>query len=138
MLQSPVTQSLTECVNLLRYLCSEKPDIPDDTELKTHRSRDSYGNPKRAVQWEVGIRIGAALRKAMKADVENEAAANEMSRSAPRPHMRRAHWHSFWTGKRGGSERKLVLRWLPPIAININGEELPTVVTPVKDEGSAV
>jgi hypothetical protein len=147
-LNAPAMKTITECINLMLYLCSEKPDMPDVTELQTRYSRDSYGNPKRAAQWEVGIRIGAALRKAKKADAQNEAATKEAAaddtatdeittngspRTAPRPHMRRAHWHSFWVGKREISERKLVLRWLPPIPVNIDGEDLPTVVRPVKD-----
>ena len=138
--KSPVTQTFTECVNLILYLCSEKPDMSDDTELKTRRSRDISGNPKRAATWEVGTRIGTALRKAKRAENEpeetesEETVTNKQSHGTPRPHLRRAHWHSFWTGKRGGSERKLVLRWLPPIAVNIDGAELPTVVTPVKND----
>jgi len=131
---SASTQPLIECVNLLLYLCSEKPDMPDDTELKTRRSRESNGNPKRAATWEIGTRIGAALRKAMDAQAKDETEPNGRPHSTPRPHMRRAHWHSFWTGKRGSAERKLILRWLPPMAINIDGAELPTVVTPVKIE----
>jgi hypothetical protein len=30
-----------------------------------------------------------------------------------------------------------VLRWLPPIAVNIDGAELPTVITPVKKDNSS-
>jgi hypothetical protein len=126
-------QSLIACINLLLYLCSEKPEIPDDTELQTRRSRDSYGNTKRAAVWEVGTRIGAALRKAIEPDAESETISDKSSHSSPRPHMRRAHWHSFWSGKRNGTERKLILRWLPPIAVNVDDVELPTVVSPVKD-----
>ena len=124
-------------------MCSEKPDMPDDTELRTRRSRDTYGNPKRAATWEVGIRIGSALRKALKendnksdpsADVET--VTDGKPHSSPRPHLRRAHWHSFWIGKRNSAERKLVLRWLPPIAVNVNDTELPTVINPVKHQKS--
>jgi len=140
---SPVAQSLTKCVNLLLYLCSEKPDMPNDASLQTRRSKDSYGTPKRAVTWDVGTRIGAALRKAIQTDSRNETARNETAanispRSAPRPHMRSAHWHSFWTGGRNSSERKLVLRWLPPIAVNIEGEDMPSVLRPVKDNKEIV
>ena len=157
MRNSPMVQSFIGCINILLYLCSEKPDMPDDTKLRARRSRDTYGNPKRAVAWEVGTRIGAALRKAIKSEAENEAlpdngavngseAENDSAttigneaktdkppHSSPRPHLRRAHWHSFWTGKRDGAERKLILRWLPPMAVNIDEAELPTVITPVKD-----
>ena len=140
LLDSPLPKLISECVNLLLYLCSEKPDVPDDTELRTKRSWDSYGNPKRAAQWDVGTRIGAALRKASERkateepSVDEEDSSNSIEKkphSSPRPHMRRAHWHSFWTGKRGSSERKLVLRWLPPITVNMDDVDLPSVINPV-------
>ena len=140
LLDSPFPKLISECVNLLLYLCSEKPDIPDDTELRTKRSRDTYGNPKRAAQWDVGTRIGAALRKATEQEKAKEPSAGEEDtanatskkpHSSPRPHMRRAHWHSFWTGKRDSADRKLVLRWLPPITVNIDDVDLPSVINPV-------
>ena len=47
---------------------------------------------------------------------------------SPRPHMRRAHYHHFWTGPHDG-ERKLIVRWLPPIPVNWKDDtELPTVI----------
>jgi len=138
---APPIQTVIKCINLLLYLCSEKPDMPDVTELHARRSRNSYGIPKRAAQWEVGTRIGAALRKAIKAEVKNKILSNEFetsetSRSTPRPHMRRAHWHSFWKGKRNSPNRKLILRWLSPIVVNFDENELPTVVSPVKGSDS--
>lgn len=47
---------------------------------------------------------------------------------SPRPHVRRAHWHHFGTDPRDG-ERKLVVKWLPPIPVNYDpGDDLPTVI----------
>ena len=132
----PEVQTVIRCINLLLYLCSEKPDMPDTKELDAKRSRSILGNPKRAAVWDVGTRIGASLRKEAKSDAakdaENDPPKDGRTRSSKRPHLRRAHWHSFWTGKRDGSERKIVLRWLPPIAVKLNGAELPTVITPVE------
>lgn len=39
------------------------------------------------------------------------------------PHVRRAHWQSFWTGKRKGRNDnkfgdELIVKWIPPIPIN--------------------
>ena len=32
-----------------------------------------------------------------------------------KPHMRKAHWHHFWTGsKEDPDNRQLVVRWVPP------------------------
>lgn len=140
LLDSPFPRIICECLNFLLYLCSEKPDIPDDTELRAKRSRDAYGNPKRAAAWGVGTRIGAALRKAAERDTATELSSAEDDsatpnsnepHSSPRPHMRRAHWHSFWTGKRDSVNRKLVLRWLPPTTVNMDDMDLPSVISPV-------
>ncbi len=49
-----------------------------------------------------------------------------------RPHVRRAHWHTFLTGPRSG-EQTPILKWLPPIPINVdNPGELPVVVRDVE------
>ena len=41
-------------------------------------------------------------------------------RAKPRPHWRRAHWHTFWTGPLNG-ERIAQVKWLPPIAVGLDG-----------------
>ena len=53
--------------------------------------------------------------------------------TGPRPHVRRAHWHGFWSGPRESDARKLSLKWLPPIQDNLDlGDDLPAVVRPVR------
>lgn len=50
--------------------------------------------------------------------------------NSPRPHMRRGHWHHFWTGPKNEPEnRLLVLRWLSPmvIAADLEIEDAPVV-----------
>jgi hypothetical protein len=52
-------------------------------------------------------------------------------------HVRRAHWHAFWTGPKASTEeRKLILHWLPPIAVNVDDAAavIPTL-HPVKKRG---
>ncbi|MCD8491987.1 MAG: hypothetical protein LRY51_08830, partial [Geovibrio sp.] len=34
-----------------------------------------------------------------------------------RPHLRRAHWHGYWTGPRDG-EQSFILKWLPPVFVD--------------------
>jgi len=142
-LKSAMVESFAVCINLLLYLCSEKPDMPDDTELRTRRSRNSIGIPKRPAVWDVGIRIGSALKKVAESatkstvDKENEFEENMTAKTSPRAHTRRAHWHSFWKGKRGSADRRLILRWLPPTVVNFDEKGLPTVVSSVKGSDSA-
>ena len=58
-------------------------------------------------------------------------ASPEGEKRTTAPHERRAHWHSYWTGGRKGSEKaKLALRWLSPILVNYGkGETVGTNVT---------
>lgn len=45
------------------------------------------------------------------------------NRNAPKPHMRRAHFHAYWSGSIKEGTRKLNLRWLPPIPIAMKEEK---------------
>ena len=55
--------------------------------------------------------------------------------ASPRPHIRRAHWHSFWVGKRDQPDaRSVTLKWLPPIPVNVQGVE--DLTTTVRDVGA--
>jgi DNA-binding XRE family transcriptional regulator len=70
--------------------------------------------------WETGYRMGARLRCAM----GQELGQTGTNRSSPVPHIRRAHWHSFWLGPRTNVvERRLALRWLPPIPVALSTPE---------------
>jgi hypothetical protein len=119
-------------VSVLLYLCSEAADISD-----MRGRREAPGNPepkktKRGFRvfprdgettWLVGYRIGASLRLADR----QGAGTGTGTHASPVPHMRRAHWHSFWTGPRAEpAQRKLAVRWLPPIPVGA-GEILPTI-----------
>ena len=78
--------------------------------------------------WDVGVRLGAALRRAYQA----AQTGGTDTHAGPRAHIRRAHWHGFWSGPREG-ERRFDLRWLPPIPVNVEDVgELPFTVRPVR------
>ncbi len=78
--------------------------------------------------WEVAYRLGARLRAAIREVDDVEPGTH----ASPRAHIRRAHWHSIWTGPIDSNQRKIVLKWLPPIPVNVDDdEELPAVIRPV-------
>jgi hypothetical protein len=57
-------------------------------------------------------------------------ATTATGRASPRPHIRRAHWHTFLTGQ-GRQARKL--RWMPPIAVRVeDAGALPATVRAVE------
>ena len=48
------------------------------------------------------------------------------------PHVRRAHWQHYWTGKRKGRDDgrfgdELVVRWVPPVFVNGDGDAIEVV-----------
>lgn len=140
----PVLQPV---LSLLLYLCTEsadftrrgQPDRPaNPLPKKTKRGWKLFqaGGP---VEWDVGVRIGAALRAAYQQEQRGESGAP--SGRQVRPHVRRAHWHTIVSGKRKredgseipASERQRALRWLPPIPVNVaDFDSLPATVRPVK------
>ena len=123
---------VSSMVSLLLYLCSEQPDIsnwtPKQPVFKYLGNKRRWLASKEVHEWDVGLRLGAALKNA-KDRLNRDESISEGGNSV-RPHVRRAHWHSFWVGKRG--EQTISLRWLSPIPVNVeDAEKLPAVVRQV-------
>ncbi|MCR4443263.1 MAG: hypothetical protein NUV48_14105 [Peptococcaceae bacterium] len=138
---SAVAQDIAPYVSLVLYLCSVSADYAG--EPPQHPSQRPPAKKKLVAAnetrvWEVGVRVGAALRAARVAPgriAPQSSDQEEKSRSSPRPHYRRAHWHHFWVGPRKG-ERRLTLKWLHPVLVNVRKEtETPATVRPVKKRG---
>jgi hypothetical protein len=123
-----IAQKVAPLVSVLLYLCTGETEMrPTRDPKRTHdpavpkRNRDGelYLPPARRPEvWETGFRLGAALRDAARS-------ASEVSGGGPRGHIRRAHWHSYWKGS--ATERELEIRWLPPIAVNLEVPDRPTI-----------
>ena len=100
--------------NLACYLSAINADLNlvytpvEENNRSTKRERRRSA----ATITEVGFHIGSELR-----EYKRRASSSQHLGGTVRPHMRRAHWHRFWTGPRDG-ERKLVLKWLAPIFVN--------------------
>ncbi len=108
-----------QILSLVLYLCSEKPDLVGDLpkSKKKKRSGKTYYVPVSCPNLVVvGERVGGKIKEAVEG-------GREMTSSASRPHVRRAHWHTFWTGK---GRSIPVLRWLAPIIVNADNEEIVT------------
>lgn len=128
---------LAPILSLLMYICSQVGEItgnrggPGNPEpVETRKGHRLFPASTPAV-WDVGVRMGAALTSAL--------AAMEDSDGPPtgrtvRPHIRRAHWHTFLSGPRkGAAPQRRDIRWMPPIPVKVDDlDELPAVVRPVK------
>lgn len=103
-------------VSLLLYICSDEPEIDDDREPGAHPQRPKPKRTKggwrlfpaaRPRVWAVGSGLGRKLR----ADTIGEDTGRTVS-----PHLRRSHWHGYWSGPRDG-ERRFGYKWLPPTVV---------------------
>ena len=135
--QQLLGESIKPLVSLVLYLCSVGSDLRDQSgnaavpvkprPIKTKKGIRIFPAERQRI-WEVGSRIGAALERAYAK--ERNSGTEEGNHASPRPHIRRAHWHTFLTGPRNKpDEQKPVVKWLPPIPVAMgNVEELvPTV-----------
>lgn len=125
-------------VSLLLYLCSANGEIesvdervPSKPKPKKTKKGLRLFPPNRPTTWDVGVRMGAAIRKA-KIAIESEDRGG--THASPRPHVRRAHWHTYWTGPRKDPQkRKPILKWLSPILVNVeDGADMPVTIRQVK------
>jgi hypothetical protein len=110
---------IERAVLLVLYLCTEDADVsnPDRPAAQPRRARRPAASE---AVWEVGYRVGTALRAAWAAAAE----AHGGSHAGPAPHLRRAHYHSYWTGPLDGP-RERILKWLSPIPVGV-GDVLAT------------
>lgn len=110
-------------LSLVLYLCSADPDLPRKVQPRPGTGKKPLPKPAREpLVWDVGIRVGAALRSAY-----GESHDGAETGRTVRPHMRRAHWHHYRVGPK---RERLELRWIAPVAVGAG--EAPAVVRPVR------
>ena len=121
-------------ISLVLYLCSAEPEwSPQEGGL----SSPSFAQPKKVKNgwrlfppdkpriWNVGMETGIKIRAAK--------SAASAERKGPRPHIRRAHWHTYWTGRKVWKEGETPVpqipraKWLPPIPVALEEDEKPQV-----------
>lgn len=124
-------QAALDCaplVSLVLYLCSTAAEMRDakggDRTPRRPRAETTRAANAPTV-WETGFRLGPALRVALECA---QAPVGDGTHASPRPHIRRAHWHGFWSGPRDATKRVLDLLWLPPIPVGVD-EGAPIVPT---------
>lgn len=113
-------------ISALLYLCTEEPDLRDASGSPRRPTRILRQGPLHSAQapvvWEIGWRLGPALRRAQESERAEHAEERGVG-ARRRGHIRRAHWHSYWMGTEKRGDRRRELRWLPPIAVALELED---------------
>lgn len=129
--------SILFTLQAMLYLSSNKPDTTKQTNRKYLRTVPQHTTSHMDMEvTDVGIRYGAAIRKAKKTvpvndtEMKTVCVTTEKTRRPITSHIRAAHWHHYWVGK-GRTEQ--VIRWIPPTFVSAAGKELPVTIHKVKN-----
>jgi hypothetical protein len=131
-----LSSDVSPLVSLVLYLCSKAAEIQQTGGGKHVAVRPKPQKTKKGMRifppdhpsrWEVGYRLGAALREVMSERAPSQSIGTYGS---PRPDLRRARWHLIRFGKPDQIDASCVaLQWLPPTSVNATGvDDLTTTV----------
>lgn len=137
-----IARTILSAIQLVLYLLARNADIEEVkpplvkksqtknvVTVSTQKAKDDKAGQVK--EYGVGIRVGAALRKAY-SPKEAQGRGGDTHVSTPkRSHTRRGHWHHYWTGPLNG-DRTLVLKWTPPTIIHPESREDNIVIYPAK------
>lgn len=141
-------KALYTAIGLLYYLSSKDADIKPIKRNKKHHkssSKPSEDNAPAVELHEVGAKYSEIVYRRLKDNSSpaegNEAADDEINEEASdriakngkkrRPHVRRAHWQHYWTGK---GRTTLEVRWKSDLFVGVNRDNQATVVYDVTKE----
>ena len=110
-----IAETLIPMVSLVLYLCSDEPDFGPQKKPERAKPRKTKKGwrlfpPPGPTIWTVGELIGKTIRQAQDQAYEGH------DKRKVRPHLRRGHWHGYWTGPRTG-EQRFRYHWIPPMLV---------------------
>ncbi len=102
-------------ISLVLYICSVSADFGHYSAYKPASVKTKRGPrmfpPDKPVIIKTGEHIGSVLRASRQA--QPYPASQIPAGRTVQPHVRRAHWHGYWSGK----PRQFQIRWLPPVLV---------------------
>lgn len=115
---------LSPFLSILLYICSDSVEYDANTRpaKPTPKNTRKYGNrlyPASKIRtWKLGGRTSEALRSNLSATT-----SNSKGRKPTIPHIRRAHWHTFYAGPRSLENREVRVKWIPPTLVAMPNTE---------------
>lgn len=126
-------EELFLAMQLLCYLSCDNKEIIESSETKQFASergkkteiKDTF---REVTKWDVAETLTRTIKVSEAAEKRESRSNASGSSASKRPHMRRAHWHTYRIGKRDG-EQSVILHFLPPVFVNGEKGELPVAET---------
>lgn len=127
-------EMIKNALELVLYICAQNTDVTASPKQATYHPKkgkieDRYAEVR---TWDVGVRLAPKIRLAREAERKGTSGEHK-SHASPRAHMRRGHWHHYWTGPKDG-ERNLILKWTAPMLIGGVDENSPAVIHHIENE----
>lgn len=123
-----VEQQVGNVLGSLPYIISKGADVK--TVYVPEKNRPRKSKQTDCTVHEVGYTVSRHLEKVRRiymregADVKPvEGGGEEKAHRHVSPHVRRAHWHGYWLGKRD-NPTDLVIKWIAPVIVNGGNGEL--------------
>lgn len=129
-------------VQLVLYICAQNKEVElDPDQEKIYRApkekkhiKDKYSEIR---MFNCGEEIAQQIRRSYRQGQVNytylKDAGDSGSGTPKRPHVRRGHWHHYWTGK--ADDKKIILKWQPPTFIHGDEAESKDVdINKVEDD----
>ena len=121
---------------IVMYICAANADMSENAKQKACMRRPAKKSMEKDIareiqKWDVGYRVGQVIRMHGNTDVpdESEKEQKHIKSSRKRPHVRRGHFHHYWTGSK--EDRKLILKWNAPTFIHAEIGDLPATICKV-------
>jgi hypothetical protein len=127
--ENEIILSLRRCVAVILYLCATNADLQP---VKAPPAKRVKGKPtkRRPQVVNVGFRLGAALRAYYASAAPRE--RTEPTGRKVRPHVRRAHFHTFRVGPGRPNQRtQTEIRWVSATGIGFDKNADKVTVNPV-------
>lgn len=118
-------------VNFILYLSAINSEVRPVRRRRSLPSGKIKDTARDVSVYSVGEKAGYRIRELRRYESEHTVSAGHHRPHAV--HIRRAHWHTFLYGK-GRKQRRV--KWMPPMVIGANGEEIdiPTVTVLKKEQ----
>lgn len=109
-----VSTRCADCIGLLLYMCSITADFGHYTAQRPEPVRTKRGLRLFPPDAPVIVAAGERPGKILRASQGGDSLSHDVTGRSVAPHLRRAHWHGYWSG----NPRKFSIRWMHPILVN--------------------